>query len=185
MLKLIVGIVLGVLLVPAGMYFYFAKGLAPIAVTDAPFPFEKKLANMALDAHLDKQQKTEPVVPADETNYLAGAQVFKENCAVCHGLPGREKTAIAEGMYPPPPQLFRGVGVTDNPAWESFWKAENGIRMTGMPGFKGRLTEVQLWQVAQLLANADKIPASVKNALASDEPKLMPVAAPAQAPLKY
>jgi hypothetical protein len=39
--------------------------------------------------------------------------------------------------------------------------------MTGMPGFKGRLTEKQLWQVSQLLANADKISPSVKSALTS------------------
>jgi mono/diheme cytochrome c family protein len=83
-------------------------------------------------------------------------------------------------MYPPPPQLFRGTGVTDDPAWETYWKAQNGIRMTGMPGFKGRLTDSQLWQVAQLLANADKISATVKSDLAGDAPKVTPIAAPAQ-----
>jgi hypothetical protein len=34
-----------------------------------------------------------------------------------------------------------------------------------MPGFKGRLTETQIWQVSVLAKNADKIPASVKAAL--------------------
>lgn len=182
MVKLVVGIIIGVLLVMAGGYFYFSLGIAPAATTDSPMLFEKKLAKMALSAHFGKEKKSDPAVPADETNYLAGAEVYKQHCAVCHGLPGKEKTAIAEGMYPPPPQLFRGTGVTDDPAWESFWKAQNGLRLTGMPGFKGRLTDTQLWQVAQLLANADKIPASVKSALAPDEPKLIPVAAPAQAP---
>jgi mono/diheme cytochrome c family protein len=42
--------------------------------------------------------------------------------------------------------------------------------MTGMPGFKGQLSDTQLWQVSQLLANADKIPDSVKTALASGAP---------------
>jgi thiosulfate dehydrogenase len=181
MVKLLVGIILGVVLVLAGVYFYFAKGLAPVAVTDSPMPMEKKFAHMALDAYLDKQKKTDPAVPADETNFFAGAEVYKQHCAVCHGLPGREKSAIAEGMYPPPPQLFRGTGVTDDPAWETYWKAQNGIRMTGMPGFKGRLTDTQLWQVAQLLANADKIPASVKGDLVEDAPKAAPSATPAQA----
>jgi hypothetical protein len=36
-----------------------------------------------------------------------------------------------------------------------------------MPGFKGRLTEQQLWQVSQLLANADKISPAVRTALTS------------------
>jgi mono/diheme cytochrome c family protein len=44
-----------------------------------------------------------------------------------------------------------------------------------MPGFKGRLTDFQLWQVAQLLANADKVSPAVKAALAA------PLAAPSAA----
>ena len=184
MVKVLVGIILGVVLVLGGVYVYFTKGFAPVAVTDSPMPMEKKFAHMALDAYLNKQKKTDPAVPADETNFLAGAEVYKEHCAVCHGLPGKEKTSIAEGMYPPPPQLFRGTGVTDDPAWETYWKAQNGIRMTGMPGFKGRLTDSQLWQVAQLLANADKVSAAVKNGLASEAPKVVPIAAPAQAPVQ-
>jgi mono/diheme cytochrome c family protein len=68
-------------------------------------------------------------------------------------------------MYPKPPELFKGTGVTDDPAWETYWKATNGIRLTGMPGFKGRLTDAQLWQVSQLLANADKVSPAVKAAL--------------------
>jgi thiosulfate dehydrogenase len=171
MLKaLAIGILVGVLLVLGGIWFYFATGRAPVATTDPPIPFEKKLAGAALNAHLEKQPHAEPGVPADETNFLAGADVYKQNCAVCHGLPGQLETPIALGMYPKPPEMFHGTGVTDDPAWETFWKAENGIRMSGMPGFKGRLTDKQLWQVSQLLANADKIPASVKAALASATP---------------
>lgn len=50
-------------------------------------PFEEKLANMALDAHIAKERVLRPPVPADETNFLAGAVVYKQQCAACHGLP--------------------------------------------------------------------------------------------------
>jgi thiosulfate dehydrogenase len=177
---LIVGILVGILMVACGGYFYFSTGRAPVAVTDPPMPFEKKFAKMALNAHIAKEKIPESTVTADEKSYLSGAEVYKQNCAVCHGLPDQPKTTIAQGMYPPPPQLFHGTGVTDDPASESYWKAENGIRLTGMPGFKGRLTEAQIWEVSVLLANADKIPASVKAALAS--PIVAQDAAPASAP---
>ena len=160
-----IGILVGILLVFGGVWYYFSSGRAPVAVTDPPLPFEGRLAHSALHAHLERQGATEPPVPADEKNLLAGADVYKENCAVCHGLPAASETAIAHGMSPKPPELFHGTGVTDDPAWETHWKAENGIRMTGMPGFKGRLTDTQLWQVSQLLANADKSPPSDKAAL--------------------
>lgn len=162
---LIVGIILGAALALGGLWMYFSSGRAPVAVSDPPLPFERKLAHLALDAHLVRQPKTQPAVPADEKNFMAGAEVYKQHCAVCHGLPGVAPTAISQGMFPKPPELLEGTGVTDDPAWETYWKATNGIRLTGMPGFKGRLTDFQLWQVSQLLANADKISPAVQGAL--------------------
>jgi hypothetical protein len=79
-------------------------------------------------------------------------------------------------MFPKPPQLFQGIGVTDDEAWETYWKVASGIRMTGMPGFKERLSETQMWQVSVLLKNADKIPPSVKA-------ELVPAAAAAAVPV--
>src|ERR1700690_628462 len=150
---LVIGVLLTVLVLAGGVYFYFATGMAPAATSDPPMPFEKRLANMALNAHIAKQQVGQPPVAADETAYLAGAEVYKQQCASCHGLPSQSPTDYATTMYPKPPQLFRGKGVTDDPVEESYWKAANGIRLTGMPAFKTKLTDTQLWQVSQLLAH--------------------------------
>ncbi len=177
----ILGIVLGILLVIFGVYFYFAGGHAPVATKAPEMPFEHKLAHMAQDAYLDKLPHPKPGVPEDEANFLAGAKVYKENCAVCHGLPGEPKTAIADGMFPAPPQLFRGTGVTDDEAWETYWKVSGGIRMTGMPGFAEHLGETKMWQVSVLLKNADKISPAVKGALASDATATPAQPAPAPA----
>jgi thiosulfate dehydrogenase len=179
---LVLGILLGVLLVAGGVYYYFASGRAPVATAASPMPFEKKIAQIGLHAYLDKLPHPEPQVPANETNLLTGAKVYKENCAACHGLPGEPKTAIAQGMYPAPPQLFHGAGVTDDDEWESYWKVENGIRMTGMPGFKGQLTETQIWQVSVLVKNANKISASVKSELAAGATTPMSMAMPDSSP---
>jgi thiosulfate dehydrogenase len=179
----IIGVVVGVLLIVAGAWFYFTAGWAPVAVADPPMLFEKKLAHGALNARIGKDPHTDAPVPADEATYLAGAEVFKQNCAVCHGLPGESQSAIAEGMFPKPPELFHGTGVTDDPAWETYWKAKNGIRLTGMPSFKGHLNDTQLWQVSVLLANADKISPAVKAVLISP-PTIAPPPAAAAAPAK-
>jgi thiosulfate dehydrogenase len=167
---ILVGLILGVAGVAGCVYSYFALGRAPVAVTAAELPFERTLARMGLHAYLDRLPHPVPQVPSDEKNWLEGAKAYKEHCAVCHGLPGQERTAIAAGMAPRPPQLFKGVGVTDDQAWESYWKVENGIRMTGMPGFKGHLEETQIWQVVVLLKDADKITPAVKAELASASP---------------
>jgi mono/diheme cytochrome c family protein len=130
-------------------------------------PFEKMLASMALHARLKKEMPKAPPIPADEAAYLAGAQVYKDNCAVCHGLPGQPLTAIAQGMFPKPPKLMEGKGVTDDSPEESYWKVAGGIRMTGMPGFEKLLSPTQMWQVSLLVANADKLPKASKDALTS------------------
>jgi thiosulfate dehydrogenase len=161
----LLGILIGILLLVGSVYLYFSSGHAPVATSAPAMPLERKLAKTALHAYLDKLPHPQPQVPADEANLIAGARVYKEQCAVCHGLPGEPKSAVSQGMFPAPPQLFHGVGVTDDEPWESYWKVENGIRMSGMPGFKSQLTETQIWQVAMLVKSADKITDPVRKEL--------------------
>jgi hypothetical protein len=56
------------------VYFYFAAGHAPVAVTDPPMPFERKFASVGLHAYLNKLPHPEPQVPMDESNLLAGVR---------------------------------------------------------------------------------------------------------------
>jgi mono/diheme cytochrome c family protein len=86
--------------------------------------------------------------------------VYRKQCAACHGLYGLP-ASFAKGMFPEAPQLWEPhghdvVGVSDDPPGETYWKVANGIRLSGMPAFKHVLNETEMWQVSQLLANADK-----------------------------
>ena len=56
--------------------------------------------------------------------------------------------------------------------------------MTGMPGFKGQLTETQIWQVTVLVKNADKISDAVKKELAAGAATPMSMAMPDTAPAR-
>jgi thiosulfate dehydrogenase len=176
----VIGFVLAILVLAGGVFYYFYSGMAPVATADPSMPFEQKMANMALDAHIEKQHIPTPPVPADETNFLAGAVVYKANCALCHGLPDQPPTEFATTMFPKPPQLFRGKGVTDDPASETYWKTSNGIRLSGMPSFNNKLSNTQMWQVSQLLAHADQISDPLKKALLPDTQVVPP--SPANAP---
>ncbi len=165
MRSFVIGIVLGAVLVPLLIYAYFASGSAPAATSAPAMPFEKMLAHKALNARIDKEMPKSVPVPATEANIAAGAQIYREHCAVCHALPGQRQSSIAVGMYPRPPKLLEGKGVTDDPPGESYWKVANGIRLTGMPGFRDALDETKMWQVSLLVAQADKLPKSVRDSL--------------------
>ena len=166
-LTLISGMILGVTAVGLSVYFYFVTGQAPVATSAPPMPFEKKLAHQALNARIRREMPKTAPLQADEPNLAAGAKVYREHCAVCHGLPEQKETLIAAGMYPHPPKLLEGKGVTDDEPGESYWKVANGVRLTGMPGFRSALSETQIWQVSLFVANADKLPKSVHDTLSA------------------
>ena len=168
MRNFILGLILGILLVPAGVYFYMGSGRAPVATSEPMMPFERRLASLALHAKLQQEEPQTVPIQTDEATLLAGARIYREDCAMYHGLPNQPPPTVAKGMFPKCPQLLApNKGVTDDPPGETFWKAKNGIRLSGMPGFHGSLSDEQLWQVSVMLANADKLPAPVQQALAA------------------
>jgi thiosulfate dehydrogenase len=167
----LIGLVIGAALVVFGVFGYFLSGRAPVATSASPIPFESFLASKALHARVAQEMPKSVPIAVDEPNLLAGAQIYRNNCAVCHGLSGQPSTTIAQGMFPKPPELLRGKGVTDDPAGETYWKVVNGIRLSGMPGFRQLLSDTQAWQVSIMLANADKLPSSVQAELSSSPPQ--------------
>jgi thiosulfate dehydrogenase len=165
MMKFLAGVIFTLLAITIFILGYVKLGFAPVA-TDAPaMPFETRLAHMALNGKVDKEAPKTAPFQASKDDFLSGAHLYREHCAPCHGLPGEPKTFIARGMYPQPPELFKGMGVTDDPAGESYWKIANGIRLTGMPAFKKTLSEKEIWEISQLVAHADKLPGEAMDAL--------------------
>lgn len=163
-MRFLAGFVTAIVLIAGAGYLYFKLGFVPVATASQPMPFETMLAHLGLRARIARDAPDRAPIPADDSAYLAGARVYRRNCAICHGLPDQDKSAIAKGMYPEAPQLFVHK-VTDDPAGETYWKVANGIRLTGMPGFKGSLNENEMWQVSLMLANADKLPPAAVDVL--------------------
>jgi thiosulfate dehydrogenase len=174
MIKFLAGIILTLLAIPVLVYCYFSFGFAPVATAAPPILFEIQLAHMGLDAKINREAPKNAPFQATTEDLQAGARLYREQCAMCHGIPDQPKTAIAKGMYPVPPQLFHGKGVTDDPAGETYWKIDNGIRLTGMPAYGKSLSEKQMWQMSLLLAGADKLPAEVTETLKKPLPAEAP-----------
>ena len=161
--RVLLGIVLGVILVPAAALVWLHFGDVPVAVADAPFPQERAITHEPLNARIDRELIKTPPIQADEAAFIAGAQIYRDQCAACHGS-HRKPSSFGAHMYPDAPPLWEMhhhgsetmMGVTDDPPGETYWKVANGIRLTGMPSYKEILTDTQMWQVSLLLANADK-----------------------------
>jgi len=161
MLRLVLGFLLGFLILPAVLMWWLKNNNVPVAVADPALPFEGKIADKFLHKRMDREVVKVPPIQADEPTLVAGAEIYRDHCAVCHGFHGKP-SAVGERMYPTAPPLWEkdpdkdAIGVSDDLPGATWWKVSNGIRLTGMPSFKGVLDETAMWQVSLLLAGADK-----------------------------
>jgi len=78
----------------------------------------------------------------DPVNIPMGVEHFAAHCAVCHGAPGVPRGDIAQGLYPPPPDLAKTAPLYS--PGELFWTVKNGIKMTGMPAWSDH-SGAELW----------------------------------------
>jgi thiosulfate dehydrogenase len=175
MFRILLGIVIGIILVPVAVMGWFKYGHPPVAVADKPLPFERNIVAVPMHARIDSELVKTPPIQADEATFVAGAQIYRDDCSECHGFHGKT-VAYAEHMYPRAPALWEKhrnnavVGVSDEPPGETYWKVANGIRLSGMPSFNKVLSDTQMWQVSLLLANADKPLPPAALALLTPEP---------------
>jgi len=96
-----------------------------------------------------------PLDLANADLIASGLSLFEQNCRQCHGAPGIAPDAIGLGMNPTPPN-FAQMG-RDLPASELYWSITNGIKLTGMPAWKHRLSEHERWAVVAFLKNAPSL----------------------------
>jgi hypothetical protein len=160
MARFLLGLIIGIVIVPLAVLAYLTYGNVPVAVSDPAFPHERQLVHIPLEARMQRETIGTHMGP-DAPTLTAGARIYVDRCAVCHGLHGRP-SAIGNHEYPDAPQLLEKhgdgdvVGVSDDPPGETYWKVENGIRLTGMPSFRTQLGDDEMWQVSIFLANANK-----------------------------
>ena len=155
----LLGVVATVLTLFLGAYLYLKHGNPPVATADPSFPMEAQIVHVPLEARIKREMQSPPFQP-DEQVYEAGAQIYVKQCASCHGVPGHD-VSFAKWMFPKAPQLWKKhgngvVGVSDDEVGETYWKVDNGIRLTGMPSFQRNLSSTEMWQVSWLMKSADK-----------------------------
>ncbi len=118
-------------------------------------------------------------IAANEENIARGQTLFNQRCAACHGENGRSQTEFAAVM-PVRPEDLTGQKVVALTEGEVYSVTSDGVKPSGMPAFKGRISDDALWQIAiyvrQLSRNR---PASGQDTLASSSPAPQPKAPPA------
>jgi mono/diheme cytochrome c family protein len=131
-----------------------------------PGGLELWAAGTSLKATLRREAPKGPnPVALSDDHLIEGVKLYAAHCAICHGAASGDASAspVARGLYPKPPQLATD-GVEDDPEGVSYWKIKHGIRLTGMPSWKGALTDEQIWTLALFLKHMDKLPPAAQQA---------------------
>ena len=91
-------------------------------------------------------ERVNPLSPT-EAGLAAGAALFQQNCAVCHGFDGGGRTTIGTNVYPRAPALRQALpALTDG---QVFSFVHDGIRNTAMPAW--HLPDNDIWQIVLFL----------------------------------
>src|SRR5215469_8991170 len=115
MINFLLGVVVGIGLVVLASYLFMTRGGIFMGTDTKPLPLEETIAGAAITASIGKSANDQSSLAADETNLLAGAKIYINACAGCHGNLGQASSG-AKGFYPQPPHLLPLVtGVTDDP----------------------------------------------------------------------
>lgn len=97
-------------------------------------------------------------IPMSEESVAAGRAHFADHCAVCHANDGSGNTEMGRGLYPRAPdmRLAQTQNLSDG---ELFYIIENGVRLTGMPGWGvgTKVGEDESWRLVDFIRHLPKI----------------------------
>ncbi len=84
-----------------------------------------------------------------------GLGLYRRHCVQCHGAPGVAPEPFALGMTPTPANLAHTA--REWPAADVFWVVKEGVKMTGMPAWKFRMADEDIWAVVSFMRELPRL----------------------------
>ncbi len=157
----LLGVLITLIVLGLGVFFYLRMGFLNTRADAAPSSFETRWAMHFLDASVGRHasDQADPI-EAGPANLLAGMALYRTNCARCHGAPDHPERKFGHPFYPPAPNFV--MEAADMPENQNFYIIKHGIRYTGMPAWESVLSDQQIWELTTFLSHMDKLPPAVR-----------------------
>ncbi len=158
--RIAIAVVLAIIIVAGALYEWLVPGLS--SARTVPPKLEIAIATWLLHQSVPAAARA-AINPlgSDAADIVAGRDLFREDCEICHAYDGGGRTRIGGREYPQAPPLR--VAVRSMSDGEVFYHIRNGIRNTGMPAWD--MPDRQIWQ---LVAYIRRLPSPAR--LAAAEP---------------
>jgi len=147
MKKIILTIFVTLLIIVLAFYIYIQSGAYDISQTTPHNKLTEWAIKKAKHKSIDKGMAG-IVVPAninDSSVIIDGFRMYNHLCVMCHSAPGGRAEEMALGLYPDPPEMYKGTKQEDPK--EFFWITKNGIKMTSMPAYGPSHSDERIWVV--------------------------------------
>ena len=150
-LRIVAWLAIPALLVLAGgMFFVQGRG---VSARKQPSWIEERAALFMRSWLTPSTYKGLPnPVSNTQENFVAAREHFADHCASCHANDGGGNTEMGRNLYPKVPdmRLPRTQNLTDG---ELFYIIENGVMLTGMPGWSTGTPEGEKssWQLVHFI----------------------------------
>lgn len=140
---------------------------------EPPTVMERWIARQAraLAVPADAKSKANPI-PNDPEALAEARAHWADHCFSCHGNDGSGDTVIGRHLYPPAPdmRLEETQKLSDG---ELFYIIQNGIRLTGMPGWATGAShdEEDSWKLVHFIRHLPQLTVEERKAMEKLNPK--------------
>jgi mono/diheme cytochrome c family protein len=138
---------------------------------DQPSSLETAIARTARSLAIPGSAKNEKnPYAATAENITAGREHFADHCATCHANDGSGETEMGPNFYPKPPdmRLAQTQNLTDG---EIFYIINNGVRLTGMPGWGTSHGPEDTWKLVLFIRHLPQLSAEERKDMERFNPK--------------
>lgn len=160
----LLGVAATLVVLVLGALAYLLLGFAEVRGDQPVTGLERTVMRAAVHASVRRRapNDSDPVPPTD-ANLIAGGREYLNQCAGCHGTPGKEDR-FPNALNPDAPQLPT-VG-TEYTEAQIFWVAKHGVRRTGMFANGVWDADSVLWPIATFIKHIKDMPPAVRESLA-------------------
>ncbi len=164
---------IGIAVVVGVAVFAYLRGSANgFSARAEPTAIEKFLARTARSVAVPDRVKSQQNPQPDTAEVLSQARAhWADHCAGCHANNGSGDSEMGRNMYPRAPDM-RQAGTQNLTDGELFAIIENGIRLSGMPGWGGSAHSAEdSWKLVRFIRHLPQVSAEEEREMQKMNPR--------------
>ena len=176
------GFAVGTLVLILLAFLFLETGRVDIRADVAPPRLTSSFLDIATHASVRRNAPSlQSLSSNDEQVLIAGGKLYLNDCAGCHGEPGKP-SAFGATFYPPVPQLAQ-TPTRYNEA-QIVWIAKHGVRRSGMGAEGNSYSDIDYWCLAAFIRQLSQLSPHVLAAIHPPPPAPVQSASPDQSDVK-